>query len=81
MGCFPSGGYDYDTLISGLTLNMAKSTCSTNTWLTNNNNYIFEFPSPGTTINKCISVCVFYGFPYAGLERGFFIFFSLRTYC
>jgi len=69
MGCYPSGGTNYDTLIDGLTQSQVASINPSLTWLTLNNNFLFKL-STGMTIENCIQICLQFNFLYVGLERG-----------
>ena len=69
MGCYPSGGPNFDTLDDGLTQSQVASLNPSSTWLTLNNNYLFRL-STGTTIENCISMCFKFNFLYTGLEMG-----------
>ena len=69
VGCYTHGsgiGASWDTLVDGLTSQMATAIGAMNTSITNNNNVLVML-SNGMTIESCISICTTNGFLYAGL--------------
>ena len=71
--CYPSGGGNHDTLTDGLTQSQVVSINTSSTYLTSNNNYLFQL-STGMTIEKCNNICLQFNFLYAGLIGGWIEF-------
>ena len=69
MGCYSSGGSNYDTLVDGLTQSQTTLINTSKTYSTADKSYLLELAT-GVTIEKCINICKQLSFLYAGLEWG-----------
>ena len=73
VGCFTCGVGDvvpdscrWETMVNGLTTQMASTAGASSTYITLNNNVLVQFQT-GMTIERCLKLCQLNHFVYAGL--------------